>query len=250
MDITVQSSLGDINVYKYPKFDYVDLAKVTNTSLYDTEGKIEVKFLSGGVPVPVLILEQGLTITPHEGDIVIIGFIKNLKIQPYVIGFLKGKYTEKEVINLKDRNLTIGNDLIINTIEVPIEFEGELPEGTEPPTETHIDAINLKDKLNIDITNNIIKIGNDVVITTIDVPIEGSEEDPPPTETHVSTLTIGDIVIDVQNKSINAPVTLNIQGITTLGTIVDLEAKVLELETKISDLESRVAYLESVAHTH
>jgi hypothetical protein len=105
-----QSSLGQFKVYRNPSFNFLTLAEIANTALYDTgDCYIEVKLLgSGGTTVPVMVLENGVKYDFNIGDIVLIGHLMSQKIQPCLIAVLSGHSKNSGVLNiLKEGNLKV-----------------------------------------------------------------------------------------------------------------------------------------------
>lgn len=86
-----QSGLGNFKSNTDLQFQNMRVAKVTSVEKLKTEGKIEVEFVKGGRPVPVHFVEN-VSVTPEQGDWVIVGNIDGNKNNVFFVGYFRNFY--------------------------------------------------------------------------------------------------------------------------------------------------------------
>lgn len=101
--MTLQSSLGIAKPHRSPKFEDLQLARVTSAVDFDKLARIEVVLLNQGQPSPIWIINN-IDRKPIEGDFVLVGYINGRKDMPYLAGFYKNKsYTTNFIHVDKDK---------------------------------------------------------------------------------------------------------------------------------------------------
>lgn len=115
----LQSSLGQMKIRDVSRFDHFNVAVITSTKEFDEKGRIDVQFNTGGVPVPVQIVENLGTNVPEQGDWVVIGYAHGTKHQPFFVGYVKDLYRTSDILRLSKDFLEV---------KYPIEFDDETHE--------------------------------------------------------------------------------------------------------------------------
>lgn len=105
--MNLQSSLGSLQRQAIPRFDQIRVARVVNIKDFLEKGLIEVAFTTGGMPVPVQIVENGSTNIPEQGDWVLIGYIEGTKHRPYFVGYIKDLYRTSNMVQVKKDKIEI-----------------------------------------------------------------------------------------------------------------------------------------------
>jgi hypothetical protein len=76
------------------------MGRISSTTNYTKQGKVEVMFLDGGRPMPVWASGH-IDREPSVGDMVIIGYAEGRKDTPYVVSFIRNSSMTANYIHIK-----------------------------------------------------------------------------------------------------------------------------------------------------
>lgn len=109
-----QSSLGNITSYKNIKFDHFQSAIVVSNKNYKEKNKIEVMFDDKNMPGGVVETDviESISVTPEEGDMVLIGFLHGYKNNPLCLGFFKDLFKRANHIKINKNEILIQKPIL------------------------------------------------------------------------------------------------------------------------------------------
>lgn len=82
-----QNSVNALQPHKPIVFEQVLPAKITSVAEYDAYRRVDIVFEHGGTTLPLKMIENGISHRPHQGDWLLVGFVKGYKNEPYFLGY-------------------------------------------------------------------------------------------------------------------------------------------------------------------